>query len=268
MPPELIYEDEELLALYRPGASDFTLVTFGGLGPRPEPGRFWSQPAVERLELDALGIVAKRENWYPTASMHRAALALAGIGRGRRLGYGHGMGGYAALKHGRRLGLQRALAVSPPASIDPGIVPWDRRFRQHFSASLHPDMWLHRRDLAEWSAAINDPWGSVEGPHGALLAAAGATLVAAPFLQGQSIFLLGQPQVLRAALERVWACDAAGLRQILRGRRSRSLRWHQALAAAARRHRHEAAAAGLEARAAALEGKGRRLVKSLAPKEA
>ncbi|ONG54715.1 hypothetical protein BKE38_10105 [Pseudoroseomonas deserti] len=257
-----------MLALYSPGASDYTLVTFGGLATRPEPGRFWAQPAVERLELDALGFVAKRENWYPTASMRRAALALAGIGRGRRLGYGHGMGAFAALKHGRRLGLQRALAVSPPASIDPGATPWDRRFRGHFSAALHPDMWLHRRDLAEWSAAICDPWGPAEAGHGPLLAAAGARLVAAPFLQGQSIFLLGQPQVLRQALELVWARDAAGLRGLLRGRRSRSARWHQTLAAVARRHRHEAWAAALEARAAALEGKNRRLVKSLAPKEA
>ncbi len=257
-----------MLVLYRPGASDYTLVTFGGLATRPEPGRFWAQPAVERLGLDALGFVAKRENWYPTASLRRAALALAGIGRGRRLGYGHGMGGFAALKHGRRLGLQRALAVSPPASIDPAAVPWDRRYRSHFRAALHPDMWLHRRDLAEWSAAIYDPWGSAEAGHGPLLAAAGAALVAAPFLQGQSIFLLGQAQVLRQALDRVWARDAAGLRALLRWRRSRSPRWHQALAAVARRHDHPALAAALEARATTLDNTGRRRVTSLAAKEA
>lgn len=257
MPPAIVYEDAEIVALYQPGASAFTLVTFGGLANRPQPGRFWAQGAATQLGLDCIGLIAKRENWYPTAAMRRAAEALAGLGRPRRAGFGHGMGGFAALKHGRRLGLQRALAVAPPASIDPAEAPFDRRFRSFFQPALHPDMWLRRRDLADWSAAVLDPWGEPEGRHAPALAAAGAALVAAPFLQGQAIFLLNHPPTLGAALERLWACDAPGLRRLLRARRAGTPRWYRALAAAALRHHHPAWAERLAQQGAAIEARRR-----------
>ena len=45
------------------------------------------------------------------------------------LAYGSSMGGYAAIRFADRVGAQRVLALSPQYSVDPRVVPQDRRWR-------------------------------------------------------------------------------------------------------------------------------------------
>ncbi|MDQ1078308.1 hypothetical protein [Pseudoroseomonas cervicalis] len=252
-PPAVVYEDDEIQVLHRPGGSACTLVSFAGRQKLAEGQLFWNQEQAARLDLDTLGFVAKRPNWYPTPSMARAAAAVAALGRPVRLGYGLGMGGFAVLKHGRRLGLQRALAIGPQYSIAPDIAPWETRLASFHRPALHPDMWIHRRDLPSWSAAVLDPWDAPERGHAAALAALGTRIVAAPFLaQRVSVLFGGRLQEVLAPLE---AGDAPGLRHLLRRRRRGSVTWYRRLAELAAAHGHDALAARLQQRALALQAR-------------
>lgn len=257
-PSAVVYEDDEIRVLHQPGGSAVTLVTFAGRlfegGESPTP-RFWAQAQAERLGLDTLGFVAKRPNWYPTASMRRAAAAVAALGRPVRLGYGLGMGGFAVLKHGRRLGLQRGLAIGPQYSIHPKLAPWETRLNLYFRRARFPDMWIHRRDLPGWSAAVLDPWDGPERGHAAMLAGLGVRIVAAPFMARRVSVLFGGR--LQEILEPVEAGDAPALRHALRRRRRGSVQWHQRLAEVAAAHGHAALAARLRERATALEARHR-----------
>ncbi|WBV42406.1 hypothetical protein [Pseudoroseomonas cervicalis] len=254
-PPAVVYEDDEIQVLHRPGGSAYTLVSFAGRQLTADGRHFWNAEQAARLGLDTLGFVAKRPNWYPTASLARAAAAVAPLGRPLRLGYGIGMGGFGVLKHGRRLGLQRALAIGPASSIDPRLAPWETRLAPFFRPALHPDMWIHRRDLPAWSAAVLDPWDGPERGHAAALAALGTRIVPAPFMAQRVAVLFGGP--LQPVLQALQAEDAAGLRHLLRRRRRGSIRWHLRLAEIAAAHGHGPLAERLRQHAAALEQRHR-----------
>ena len=86
------------------------------------------------------------------------------------------MGGYAALKHGRLLGLTHALAVSPQVSIDPAEAPWEPRAR-FFRPPLHAGMRVAAADLAPAAFVLADPYDAEDWPHLELLEATGARTV-------------------------------------------------------------------------------------------
>src|SRR4051794_10196197 len=119
----ILYEDEEIVVIHRPaprgaaaaggelpGGLDtpapLTLVTFADLTFRPDGHAIWGREPAAKMGLDAIGFVAKRENWFPAAAMQKAAPAVrALLGGGPALCYGYSMGGYAALKYARLLGV-------------------------------------------------------------------------------------------------------------------------------------------------------------------
>ncbi|WP_376089704.1 tetratricopeptide repeat protein [Roseomonas sp. CCTCC AB2023176] len=248
----ILYDDDAVQAVYRPGSSDFTLITFGDKDLRPAPGRFWAGEPAEQLNLDCIGIVAKGPNWYPAAAMVRCAPFLSGVGRQRRLGYGYSMGGYAALRHGRLLGLTHALAVSPQVSLDPRDVPWDRRYAAHFDPALHAGMAVRREHLADETFVLADPWDAEDGAHLRLALEAGPLRsVVAPFVGHWAIWLLAGRSVLARALACVLAGDAPGLRRLVRSGRGACAPWHACLGAAALRRGHVGPALRLAAQAEA-----------------
>lgn len=87
-PREILHDDAELRVIRRRGRSAFTLVTFASLTDRPDGRWFWGRGMVERLDLDAVGFIAKRESWYPPAVVARAAPAVRAVLRPVAVGYG------------------------------------------------------------------------------------------------------------------------------------------------------------------------------------
>ncbi len=238
----IIHEDAEIQVLARPGSSAFTLVTFAGLTDRPGNDFFWGRTAVEKLDLDCIGIVPWRENWYPVESMARAAAAIAAAAKPLRIGYGFSMGGYGVLKHGRRLGLTHALALSPQATIDPTEICTSIGWHLHYQPALHAKMRVVAADLAPWAAVLADPWDGDDGPHMQALSALPVQRVVAPFLGHWTPHFLSRTDVLRRMLDLVLAQDAPGLRRVLRAQRRNSALWSRRLAVAARERGHHALA--------------------------
>ena len=81
--------------------------------------------------IDAVHVIGSRNNWYQYPEMPEAMAAIAHIAAGYRrvITYGSSMGGYAAIRYGGVAGGQTALAISPQFSVDPAVVPFERRWR-------------------------------------------------------------------------------------------------------------------------------------------
>jgi len=133
------FEDDALVAYWADGGSDYVLVTFADAISLADTNRFFADRPAEKLGLTCLALVAKEPNWYPAASV--AAVAERVRDRlsafATRIGYGGSMGGYAALKFSRCLGLTHALALCPQSSIDPQECgpggTWEHHFRSEMA---------------------------------------------------------------------------------------------------------------------------------------
>ncbi|MCR0982886.1 hypothetical protein [Roseomonas populi] len=196
-----------------------TIVTFGDAQQRPEAGGFWGEAVVARMGWPGFGFVARRPNWFPAASVEAAAGALRGRLGPIAVGYGFSMGGYSALKYGRRLGLSHALALSPQASIAPGDVPRDHRYRAFYSPALHRDMRVRPGDAPPVSWAVYDPLQGDDAANIALLAQPGLRPVPIRGIYHGTIRLLAGQAELEAGLRALLAEDMPALRRLLRERR-------------------------------------------------
>lgn len=80
--------------------------------------------------VDAIHVLSRDNHWYQYAELPGAiaAIAAATAGYGRVIAYGSSMGGFAALRYGSACGATVGLALSPQFSVDPAIVPFDRRW--------------------------------------------------------------------------------------------------------------------------------------------
>ncbi len=253
MAARIIFENDEIRVVHRPGSSDFTLVTFAALGHRPKGEWIWAAPPVNKLGIEAVGIVAKRENWYPAADMQAAAPAIRALLRPRTIGYGFSMGGYAVLKYGRLLGLTHGLAVSPQVSIDPAEVPADPRFHRHHDPRLHAGMAVGPQDVPAACFAVGDTKWVIDAEHlrraGEL---PGVHVIALPFLKHSAIDRFTSTREIGAVLDLVLAGEPAILRAHLRRTRPLSPELHLWLARSAAARGHLKPAERLWARAEAL----------------
>jgi len=250
----VLYEDREMLVLHRPAASDHTLVTFADLTFRPARHAFWGRDAAEKLGRDAVGFVAKRENWYPLGSMRAAAPHVRAVLKPRSIAYGYSMGAYGALKHGALLGVTGALAVAPQASIAPADVPADTRFHRFHRPALHGAMRIAAADLAPFAVVLADPYDPLDWAQATMVSAVGPVhLLRAPLAGHAAIWLLAGSEALAEFLEPALAGDVGAMRAVLKARRARSGHWFRIMGRAAYRHGHARLAETLWDRAAALD---------------
>lgn len=235
-PPRILFEDRELRVVHRAGGSDFTLVTFSDLSFPAGGVNFWGRDLADTLDIDAVGLVAKRVNWFPEASVAAAADAVRAVLKPRSLAYGYSMGGHGALRHGARLGVQACLAVAPQISIAPSDTPWDTRHHRHHRPALNAGMRVRAEHLPPFVALLADPYDAVDWRHATLAAELGPVdLIRTPMLGHAVIWLLAGSGPLGAVFDAVLAGDAAALRAELRGRRARSVHWFRLMARAAYR---------------------------------
>lgn len=233
--PRILYEDAEIVVIHRPAPAGvptalppFTLVTFAELTFRPDGHAVWGQEPAARLGLPVIGFVAKRENWFPASAVQRATPAVrAALRGGQALAYGYSMGGYAALKYARMLGITRVLSVCPQASIDPVDVPTDKRFHKFFERGLHADMRPSPDDAPEFAVMLADPYMEDDRVNATLLAAPelGIHWLRTPFVGHASIWLLAETEYLQKVMGMVLVADMAALSHSMRDRRHHSPQW-------------------------------------------
>lgn len=165
----VVFEDEQIQVIYRPGSTDYTLVTFTELGFTPGSGQYWARAVCEKRDIACIAFCAKLPNWYPAASMSAAAVIVAELKLRVLIGYGTSMGGYAALKYSRLLGLQGAIACCPQISINPALIVGQPQYTTHFRPELHAGMEITSGDLSGNAVVVHDPFFKEDVQHIELL---------------------------------------------------------------------------------------------------
>lgn len=134
------------------------------------PGSFAATGPV-RQALDRgiaqLHLQTRWNDWYLNAETAALEAALRDV-RARfdqALALGYSMGAYAALRFSAALDLSRVVLVSPIATLDPAVMPQDRRYpeRQAFDAALGDPARHGKRDLG--GVLLYDPFRPLDRAH-------------------------------------------------------------------------------------------------------
>ena len=93
---------------------------------------------LKKEGISAIHMLGCGNDWY----QYPDALEACRVARdaidpaARRITYGSSMGGYAALRFADAVAADAVLALSPQYSIDPAVVPWERRWEEDARRSL------------------------------------------------------------------------------------------------------------------------------------
>jgi hypothetical protein len=126
------------------------MITFGDLITPAKDCAFFADTPLMKSGIAAVGVMAKRGNWYPLEHMRAASrFILDKIGGYKtRITYGGSMGGYAAVKFSGLLGASHVLSMCPQWSIDPAECQGvDSGWRDHFLPAMC-GMGIRARDVA------------------------------------------------------------------------------------------------------------------------
>lgn len=177
-----IYDDQHVRVIHRTGSSPFTLATFSNMGFNANSDNFWGERVCNRDDLNAIGFVAKWNNWFPYDSMMPAIDAALRVVFGDVVTYGHSQGGYAAVRYSGALNAVGAIACAPQYSINPSVAMEDKRFTSNFKTHLHRLMEAEPADLLGNLALIYDPFDATDRYQVDLLRQACPAAFLKPFL--------------------------------------------------------------------------------------
>lgn len=132
MTPERIFDGNFLRADLFNGDASRLFVSFRqriaepGSFDEPNPVRSFTGHGFAHLHLQS-----KHNDWYINKDTKAldAALEARCARYANAVSMGFSMGGYAALRFARSIGLTDVLLISAQVSIHPEVVPWDRRYR-------------------------------------------------------------------------------------------------------------------------------------------
>ncbi|MEL7125155.1 MAG: tetratricopeptide repeat protein [Pseudomonadota bacterium] len=180
---ETIYKSETVQAFWNrgaaPGQTDGpAFVTFEGIGlgkGKTTPAPFGSVLA-EKLGLDLVHVVPRAPDWYHYPDMDACLAAVRPHMGPRTFAYGSSMGGFASARFADRLGLTRALCLSPQYSIQPAVVPFETRWQKHATRiDFLNDDTIPPRAARVW--ILTDVTDPQERAHAELIAQSGPTEV-------------------------------------------------------------------------------------------
>lgn len=130
---EVVFDSDELQVIKVHGhRDDIVFVTFEHCLPEHERGRTgFAESFLQGRGFTAYHFQPRCNSWYQVPEMEQAmARVRADIAPGTRVvTYGMSMGAYAAYRFSEPLGADSVIAFSPQYSVDPKIVPWERRWR-------------------------------------------------------------------------------------------------------------------------------------------
>ncbi|WP_175483130.1 hypothetical protein [Salinihabitans flavidus] len=172
---QVIYESGHVRLEYsgpEPARGDPVLVVFPPVDYPFDPALpGWGARSLAKRGIAHICVCHAAEDWHQYPDFFDAmAAARAFVGPGVQIGtYGYSMGGYGAFLGARTLGAVRAVAVSPQVSIDPAVVPFERRYDAQWAAM---DGWRHdlaaQMDGAREYMLLYDPLHGKDRRHEAL----------------------------------------------------------------------------------------------------
>ncbi len=128
---EIFRSDDFLVRAVTGFSSSACVVTFDSYTDFRSLDRYgFGEGYLAQRGIDAVHVVARENEWYLHPEMQAMAARIAArvTSYNRVLTYGSSMGGYAAIRFGRLVGAETAIAISPQFSIDPALVPFEQRW--------------------------------------------------------------------------------------------------------------------------------------------
>ena len=117
----IIFENDEYVAHARQGSSAYVLVTFSAIrAQEAAEGTYYAKQPCEKLDITAVGLVAKTDSWYRAPGIDDAlhAMQRRTAAHEQVYTYGASMGAYAAIRYSRLLRATHVLALAPQWSLD------------------------------------------------------------------------------------------------------------------------------------------------------
>lgn len=236
--PVTLFDGDHLQLVHMPGTAPLTLLTFDIMHARANGRNAFAKKLCARNGFTLLGIVPKHPCWYPEAEIAQIAQICRSLRRGSTIAYGASMGGYGALRWGRHLGADHALACSPQATIDPAVTgDRDRRYHAYFQPVLHADMAVRDQHMPPGSVALYDPHFRPDRFQAGLLAdMPNLSLIALPHMAHGTASCLAGSTNARAVFDHLMAAETQALRRRALRQRKGSDTYRLELAATALRH--------------------------------
>ena len=149
MEKHIIFEDEQIRAIFLRGSSDELIFSFGDLITRAKGLSINAEKSLLKHDFNVIGIMPKQKSWFPESSMRQMFTEIEDLIAPfkTRIGYGGSMGGYAAIKYSNLLDLKRVVALVPQYSINPEDVE-DPRYNMFFHAELNANMQIQPQDVS------------------------------------------------------------------------------------------------------------------------
>ncbi|OTG68736.1 hypothetical protein B9T25_04420 [Acinetobacter sp. ANC 4470] len=149
MEKHIIFEDEQIRAIFLKGSSDELIFSFGDLITRAKGLSINAEKSLSKHGFNVIGIMPKQKSWFPESSMRQMFAEIQDLIAPFkiRIGYGGSMGGYAAIKYSNLLDLKRVVALVPQYSINPDDVK-DPRYNMFFHAELNANMQIQPQDVS------------------------------------------------------------------------------------------------------------------------
>ena len=171
---KIIYDDEHIQVIHKPGASDVLIVTFGDMLSLANGKTFFAEQPSQKRNVSALGFRAKDRNWYPETSVDAAIQIIKDILSlsEKVVVYGGSMGGFAALKFSKKLCANRVYALAPQYSIDPSVIK-DHRYNRYFNQDLNQNHKIAAGDLCGEIYITHDPIFKMDHQHVSRIASLG-----------------------------------------------------------------------------------------------
>ena len=169
--PSVVYEDEQIVAVFYPGRSDHLLVTFGDKVTLARGVSFFGDKPLMASDISTLGIMAKKPHWYPQANIRKLLQVTAPLVAqfSERIGYGGSMGGYAVLKYAASFNLSTVISLCPQFSIDNEDLNGLRTVFSGFFDRSHAGMAIEPSDRSGTAFVFFDPSHKEDSVHAALI---------------------------------------------------------------------------------------------------
>lgn len=208
-----IIDTENYRIFYRKGSSSFLWTTFAYWNHSSEI--YWGRTFAERLDLSVLGFVDKRNLWFAGLEETFPVIPEFTKHHDFKIGTGVSMGGYAAIKYSKALGLDRTLAIAPQFSINPETI-YDFRYSTFYDNHLHSNMDVSRDDIAGTIYTLSDPYYEPDAAQQRLLTAeAYPVMLNADFMGHYAISCIKEYDIMSASLDAIARDDAVTLRSVV-----------------------------------------------------
>jgi len=236
---EDLYRSENILVKKVGGFSQDTLiVSFDSYTDRfylDRPG--FGEDFFIKNNIDCIHIIHKNNSWYQYVEMSYIMEKLCRVIQeyDRVFTYGASMGGYAAIRYGRTLNAI-AIAISPQYSVDPKVMPEERRWHEAVSLTYLQEC---RKPIEPLKSTIifYDPFNTLDRQHVKRIAQDTSVIEAAIPYSGHmaGVYLAEVGMLAKGILEILnGSFDAGSFSRLARQRRRESAKYYEVLSTLAR----------------------------------